>query len=223
MRSVDHCRTKERRDVPARGNYQPRERRTAAKSPRRVEARAREIRLPALSVPFAVMMTVSVLTTADAVEVMLSWIVPLDVVIVAGLKAIVVPSESPDPLSVSGAVEVAVRENVNVASTVTPCLGLISVGVTDRFTRNEIERAGAGPGVCRTAAPRGGENHAGEEQRPAASRSTSIRGCHRSVVTRWVVGGDRLRFNNGTAPSGAPPRPTTPELYVKILLSDGRG
>jgi hypothetical protein len=90
--------------------------------------------LPALSVPFAVTMTVSVLTTADAVEAMLSWIVPLDVVIVAGLNVIVVPSDSPDALSASGAVDALVRENVNVASTVTPCLAEIRVGVMDRFT-----------------------------------------------------------------------------------------
>ena len=63
--------------------------------------------LPAVSVPFAVMMTVSVLTTADAVAVMLSWTVPLDVVIVEGLNVIVVPSESPDALNVSGAVELS--------------------------------------------------------------------------------------------------------------------
>ena len=90
--------------------------------------------LPALSVPFAVMTTVSVLRTADAVEAMLSWIVPLVVVIVAGLKVIVVPSDSPDALSASGAVDALVRENVNVAGTVTPCLAVIRVGVTDRFT-----------------------------------------------------------------------------------------
>jgi hypothetical protein len=55
-------------------------------------------------------------------------------VIVAGLKVIVVPSESPDALSVSGAVDAEVRENVNVAGTVAPCLAIIGVGATDRFT-----------------------------------------------------------------------------------------
>jgi hypothetical protein len=90
--------------------------------------------LPPLSVPLAVTSRVSVFMTADAVALMLSWIVPLAVLIVAGLKVTVVPSESPAALSVSGAVDVPVRVNVNVAGTVMPCLAVIRVGVIDRFT-----------------------------------------------------------------------------------------
>ena len=68
------------------------------------------------------------------------------------------------------------REAGNVAGTVTPCLALISVCVTDRFTGMISELTGVGPGVRCSAAARDCEGHARKEQRPADSRSTSIRG-----------------------------------------------
>jgi hypothetical protein len=80
------------------------------------------------------MMRVSVLITAVGVAVTESWIVPLLVVMVAGLNVTVVPSERPVALSTNGAVDVVVREKVRVAGTVTPCLAIIRFGAMDSVT-----------------------------------------------------------------------------------------
>ena len=134
---------------------------------------------PPLSVPLAVIRRVSVLMTADAAAVMLSWIVPLAVVIVAGLKVIVVPSESPDALSVSGAVDAEVRENVTVAGTVTPCLAMIGVGVTDKFTG----MISGGPSLGPASAP---PPHVAAKTIPERTRAWRIRDPRRfaAIIVR---------------------------------------
>jgi hypothetical protein len=154
---------------------------------------------PPLSLPLAVIRRVSVLMTADAVDAMLSWIVPLVVVIVAGLKVTVVPSESPVALNVSGAVDVPVRENVNVASTVTPCLAVITVGATDRFTG--MISGGPSPPPPASVVP---PPHAAEKtvaERTNAWRIRNERRLAADIVRQWLGGGwtTSSPLNNGTA------------------------
>lgn len=95
----------------------------------------------ALGSPMILTMSVSVASEAVCVAVMVSWLVPLTVVSVAGLNVAVSPGESPFAVSVSGAVEVVVRENVTVAGTLNPCLATIGFGEMETF----IGRICAGP------------------------------------------------------------------------------
>ena len=124
--------------------------------------------LPALSVPFAVMMRVSVLRTADAVEVMLSWTVPLVVVIVAGLKrdrrAVGKPRRAQRQRSRRGC---GPRERHRGRYRYA-LPRRITFGVNGQVHRNERGLAlSPVPLVCcSTAAARGGEDHAGTAATP---------------------------------------------------------